>query len=58
MSNSDKLTVKAYLSGGEYYAADGSSRLWAGPAKTKTLLRKQIAAFNKKNVNAPKLILK
>ena len=58
MSNSDKLTVKAYVSGGEYYAADSLSRLWAGPAKTKALLKKQVAAFNKKNVNAPKLILK
>ena len=54
----EKLTIRAYLKDGMYYAKDRLNRLWGGPAKTKGELRKQIAAFNRKKVNAPRLVLK
>ena len=58
MANQSTLNVRAYTKDGMYYAKDNMGRLWSGAAKTKASLRKQISTFNKKNINAPKLILK
>jgi hypothetical protein len=51
------LRIKAYEKDGHWYAADSSGRLW-GDGKNKTILRKNIGSFNKKNLNVPKLVLK
>ena len=56
--NKQTLRVTAYKVDSQYYAKDRLGRLWGGPAKTKAELRKQISRFNKKPVNAPKIVLK
>lgn len=54
----DKLIVKAYEKYGQYYAQDYLGRIWAGPARTKAILKVKISKFNKKELYFPKLILK